>query len=148
MSGNRNVFRAGIIPYFIQPDKTIIFMFMQPSDSKYGGSEWQMAKGRVEEDEENLSTAIREGTEELGLKESNIKYIEELGLFLGRTTVYICEVYSQKDFDNFTFETGAVKWLTYQEFVEEGRRIHIPVVYEAYNRIKDTQFEISQDGIG
>lgn len=146
MSGNRNVFRAGIIPYFLLPDKTINFMFMQPSDPKYGGSEWQMAKGRVEEDEENLFTAVREGTEELGLKESNIKSIEELGLFLGRTTVYICEVFSQDDFDAFTFETGAVKWLTYDEFVEEGRRIHIPIVHEAYNVIREEQWELSQSG--
>lgn len=139
MSGNRNVFRAGIIPYFILPDKTINFMFMQPSDPTYGGAEWQMAKGRVENDEDNMSTAIREGAEELGLREDNIKSIEELGLFLGRTTVYICEVFHQNKFDNFTFETGAVTWLTLNSFIEEGRSIHIPIVQEAYNIIMKSQ---------
>ena len=142
MSGNRNVFRAGIIPYFINPDKTIKFMFMQPSDSKYGGSDWQMAKGRVEGDDDNITTALREGGEELGLKESNIKLIQELGLYLGRTTVYICEVKDKDDFGEFTYETGQVTWLTAKEFTEIGRDIHQSIVQDALVRIKECLDEI------
>jgi len=135
VSVNRNVFRAGIIPYIRTPENQIKFMFMQPSDPTYGGSEWQMAKGRVENDDDNFTTALREGAEELGLKESNIKSITELGLYLGRTTVYICEVTNIDDFDDYTFETGAIKWLSHDEFQQSGRQIHKPIVSDALKLI-------------
>lgn len=130
MSVKNNIFRAGIIPYFV--DNGIIrYNFMKPSDPAYGGPDWQMAKGRVEDDEGNLSTALREGSEELGLKESNIISVIELGSYLGRTSVFICEVSSMTDFNPFHYETGDVVWLTLAEFEQIGRTIHLPIVRDA-----------------
>ncbi len=131
MSVNENIFRAGIIPYVYDTNGNIQFMFMKPSDPKFGGPDWQIAKGRVEGDDDNLSTAIREGFEELGLKESNIVNVVELGVFLGRTCVFICRVHDKNDFDQFHYETGAVIWLTVDEFKKVGRRLHLEIVEEA-----------------
>ena len=136
MSGiGKNIFRAGIIPFFVNEDGSIQFMFMKPSDPAYGGPDWQIAKGRVEGEDDNMTTALCEGAEELGLKESNIKSIQELGQYLGRTTVYICEVSDMDDFTDFTYETGAVKWMSANDFIKEGRDIHRDIVSDALNVI-------------
>lgn len=130
MSGkDQVVFRAGILPYYVPDDGgPIEYMFMRPSDPTYGGPEWQLAKGRVENSDSNFITALREGAEELGLKESNIIEIEELGTFLGRTVIYICRVYNKDDFSEFHYETGAVIWLTLEHFINIGRALHHDVV--------------------
>lgn len=134
MSANQNIFRAGIIPYYFDGE-LIRFNFMKPSDPKYGGPDWQIAKGRVENDDDNLSTALREGAEELGLRESNIIGVTELGVYLGRTCVFICEIEDSKDFGPFHYETGAVVWMTLNEFEIDGRELHVPIVREAHDYI-------------
>lgn len=134
MSANQNIFRAGIIPYVIN-EGTVYFKFMKPSDAKYGGPDWQIAKGRVENDDGNLPTALREGAEELGLKESNIISVTELGVFLGRTCVFICEVEDADDFGPFHYETGDVVWLSLEGFIRDGRELHVPIVQEAHDYI-------------
>lgn len=135
MSGKEKVYRAGIIPYIYNSYGELTFMFMRPSDPTYGGSDWQIAKGRVEDDDDNISTAIREGAEELGLKESNIDTITELGVFLGRTSVFICKVYNTTDFNPFHYETGDTEWLTLDEFEHVGRELHYPIVQTAHDHI-------------
>lgn len=130
MSAKNIIFRAGIIPYFVD-NGVIKYNFMKPSDPTYGGSDWQIAKGRVENDDDNLSTALREGAEELGLKESNIISITELGVHLGRTSIYICKVASMTDFNQFHYETGEVAWLSLADFEVVGRNIHVPVIRAA-----------------
>lgn len=136
MSANQNIFRAGIIPYFIDGE-SVHFKFMKPSDPKFGGPDWQIAKGRVEGDDDNLATALREGAEELGLKESNITSITELGVYLGRTCIFICEVKDASDFDPFHYETGAVVWFTLNEFIRSnGRELHLPIIQDADRYIK------------
>ena len=74
--------RFGLIPWTVYHD-SIIMMFMMPSDPKFGGSNYQIAKGRKESGETDLEAAIREASEELGLKPSNIESInkEFLGSF-------------------------------------------------------------------
>lgn len=139
MSANQNIFRAGIIPYVYDANGTIRYMFMKPSDPKFGGPDWQIAKGRVENDDDNLTTALREGAEELGLKESNILDVTEIGVFLGRTCVFICHVRDQNDFDQFHYETGDVIWLTLEEFDQIGRDIHLPIVQAADYYIRITE---------
>lgn len=139
VSENNQVFRAGIIPYTINPiNGEIRYMFMKPSDPKFGGPDWQMAKGRVEGDDDNMDTAIREGAEELGLKESNIISVNELGSYLGRTTVFICEVKNESDFNPFHYETGDIIWMNVEEFSKKGRDLHIQIVYDAEKFIRST----------
>jgi len=38
------VYRAGVIPYFIENDE-IKMLFMKPSKEKFGGNKFQIAKG-------------------------------------------------------------------------------------------------------
>jgi len=64
--------RAGVIPYYIE-DKDIKMMFFIPSDFRYGGDKYQIAKGRVDPWEDVETAAIREAFEELGLNKRNIK---------------------------------------------------------------------------
>lgn len=129
------IYRAAVIPYFIE-DGTIKMMFMVPSDTTYGGSAPQIAKGRIEEGESAEETARREGYEELGLKEDNILSFDELGVFLGRTTFYVAKIRNEFDFDVPHFETKETRWMTLDEFAVEGRDIHQSVVNTAVNLIE------------
>ena len=136
MSRNKNIYRAGILPYIVRADAPVEFLFMKPSNPRYGGPDWQIAKGRVEDDDvDNMSAALREGYEELGLKTSNIISIRELGMYLGRTNIFICEVMTKDDFDPFHFETGEIMWMTSHEFQITGRELHHKIVNIAHDTI-------------
>ncbi len=123
------VYRAGIIPYTTTEDG-FRYLFMRPSNPKYGGAQFQIAKGRIEPEETADSAAIREGIEELGLKEKNIKQLDYLGRFLGRTMVFLCEV-SNTDLDRPHFETFESVWMSLSDFLANGRSIHHNVVRDA-----------------
>lgn len=121
----KKIWRAGMIPYYINESGEVEMMFMIPSDQTYGGSAPQMAKGRIEDDEDPREAAVREAKEELGLIPQNIDGdIEYLGVHLGRTHVYTCRVMIRDLFGVFSFETEDVVWLTENEFHKHGRDIH------------------------
>jgi 8-oxo-dGTP pyrophosphatase MutT (NUDIX family) len=128
--------RAGIIP-FIKMGDNIEFMFMKPSDPKFGGNDWQIAKGHIDGEEDALTAALREGHEELGLREDNIKSIKYIGEHLGSTKLFICEVYDKNAFDQFHYETGDIIWLTKDSFIEVGRDIHKKIIEMAYDAVMD-----------
>lgn len=127
--------RAGLIPFYVDGDK-ILMMFMKPSDGKYGGDEFQIAKGRIEEDENPLAAAVREAHEELGLREENIKWIKKCGLFLNTHHIFMVEVRSmdKRKFDKVTFETGDTIWMELDEFMRNGRKLHRPIVETCHSR--------------
>lgn len=136
MDDKKYIYRAGMVPYIINEDNEIQMMFMKPSNSKYGGSDYQIAKGRVDdEDDSHLSTAIREAREELGLFESNTEAIYEFGVVLGRTTLFFAKVIDQEMFGITDEETESTTWMTMQEFLVDGRPLHVPVIQEVYKRI-------------
>lgn len=115
-------------------------MFMRPSNPKYGGANYQIAKGRVDEtDSDFLYTAIREGEEELGLIASNIKKIYYIGEFFGRTHIYVANIKSIDKFTEFTDETESVVWMTADEFIQNGRELHKSVV-STLDELCNTQF--------
>ena len=118
--------RAGVIPFYTTSEGEFKMMFMKPSDKKYGGEEFQLAKGRVDPGENPLEAGVREANEELGLRESNILWLEKVGIFLETHHIYIVEVssMSDSDFDKVTHETGAVSWMTEDEFMSTGRKLH------------------------
>lgn len=128
------IYRAGLIPAFIEDDE-IIMLFMKPSDSKYGGPDFQIAKGKIETKETNVEAAIREAGEELGLKTNNIVELHNLGSWLGRTTFFIGLVKDKTAFGDFHFETGDTKWMTLNEFMESGRPIHKGIVKYAHKTL-------------
>lgn len=140
------IYRAGVIPFFIHDDGKIEMHFMIPSDSTYSGSSPQFCKGKVESHETHQDTAIRESSEELGLRESNVKWFSYLGQYLGYTHIYICEVEDKDAFDVPHHETEYTKWLTLEEFEKEGRALHRPVIREAHNEFKEIKRE-EEDGI-
>jgi 8-oxo-dGTP pyrophosphatase MutT (NUDIX family) len=136
------VFRAGLIPIYINPTniEQSIMMFMIPSDQTYGGSSPQIAKGQIEQGEQADEAAMREAHEELGLNESNIYQLIDCGTWLGRTHMFVALVYSAdaNHFDTPHFETHSTMWLTMDEFKTQGRDIHIPVVEQLFNLIIST----------
>jgi len=129
------IYRAAVIPYVIE-DGIVKMMFMKPSNTQYGGDNFQIAKGRIEDGETAEQTARREGYEELGLREDNILTFNELGVFLGRTTFYVVGVADKTAFDQPHFETDETRWMTFEEFQKEGRDIHRSVVQSAMNLIE------------
>ena len=133
---NNKVYRAGIIPYYIK-DGTIQMLFMLPSDAKYGGDCFQVAKGKREEGEDDEETAFREAKEELGLFKGNCKDAQKLGNFLGRTMIYVVEIEDPEMFGDPHFETQATKWMTPDEFHANGRDLHKPIVRAAVRHIEE-----------
>lgn len=129
------IYRAGVIPYYIDDDE-IKMLFMKPSKKKFGGAEFQIAKGKREKGENDEETAFREAGEELGLFSGNVTKRTDLGTFLGRTRVFLAKIEDSDKFGDPCDETGEVKWMTPDEFKKEGRRIHRPVVKAAVRKIK------------
>ena len=126
----KRIERGGIVPFYVNSNGETKMMFMKPSDKRYGGPEFQLAKGRIKPGENPLEATLREANEELGLRESNIKWIRKAGVFLNTHHVYIAEVNTRndKEFDKPMYETGATKWMTLDEFIATGRKLHIPIV--------------------
>jgi 8-oxo-dGTP pyrophosphatase MutT (NUDIX family) len=133
--------RAGVVPFYVGDDDQIHMMFMRPSNPKFGGHEFQVAKGVVEEDEEYYEAALREGFEELGLQRSNIHAgrIYQLpgddtnpgsGCYLYTIKIYAVGVKSMDDaeFAPFSHETGATTWMTLKEYQATGRELMSPIV--------------------
>jgi 8-oxo-dGTP pyrophosphatase MutT (NUDIX family) len=68
--------RAGLVPYSVTNDKYFVAM-MKPTDPKYGGSDFQLCKGRIDGNDTPEETAVKECKQELGLEiqQSNIKLL-------------------------------------------------------------------------
>lgn len=137
------VFRAGVIPYYL-PDGKILMMFMRPSNPRFGGDVWQIAKGKYEAGENAEEAGLREAGEELGLFRGNILAKYNLGRFLGRTTFILAKIKDPNMFGEPHFETGAVKWMTPEEFQKEGRDLHIPIVKAAVRFIENREKQLEE----
>lgn len=134
------VYRAGMVCYRIVEGKTgddsIEMLFMRPSDPTYGTDTFQLPKGRIDEGETALEAAIRETKEETGLfMGSLLREPEEVGIFMGRTTMFTCKVEYDALFGEPSFETAETKWMTIHSFLNEGRELHRPVVQAIYREI-------------
>lgn len=127
--------RSGVLPYYIE-EGAVKILFMRPSDPKFGGDTFQIAKGKHEDGESAEEAGLREAGEELGLFEGNIGVIHTLGKFLGRTDMFVVKVNDQDMFGDPCNETAETKWMTPEEFQTEGRDLHKPVVKAAVRFIK------------
>lgn len=136
----KKIDRSGVMPYYIDEEQ-IKILFMRPSDPKYGGDVFQIAKGKHEDGETAEEAGLREANEELGLYKGNIKHLHELGKFLGRTTMYVAEINDPEMFGDPRFETKETKWMTPDEFQSEGRDLHKPVVKAAVRYIESRDNE-------
>jgi len=126
----QKIYRAGVIPFYVA-DGEIKMMFMKPSNPKFGGDYFQIAKGKQEQGETDKETAFREAGEELGLFSGNILHKYDLGNFLGRTRIYLAEIKDPDMFGDPDEETGAVEWMSPEEFAKSGRELHRPVIKAA-----------------
>ena len=126
--------RGGVIPYYIKDDE-IIMMFMKPSNKKFGGENFQIAKGKIEDGETPIEGAFREAKEELGLFGPNVESSDSLGLF-GKIHVFVAKIKDPEMFGDTTDETGAVTWWTPEEFDSQGRNWQKPIVRAAVRKIK------------
>lgn len=134
----KKVDRAGMIPFYVNDDNEIVMMFMVPSDHEYGGSQFQIAKGKVDPGESYEEAAIREAEEELGLLQRNYATdVHFVGRYLGRMYIHVVQIKSLIDFQQPHHETAQVGWLTYQQFKEIGRELHEPLVYESERYIRE-----------
>jgi len=135
MSNSDNKPRAGLIPYYLDSRGNVFMLFMIPSDSAYGGSKPQIAKGKIDPGETPLQAAIREAHEELGLNPSNTFKIRKLGVetnpYKAGLHLYLAQVKNPTKFDKFSNETAEIHWLTPEDFEFLGRKIHIPYVQKA-----------------
>ena len=130
--------RAGVLPYYLE-ENTIKILFMRPSDAKFGGDVFQIAKGKYEDGETGEEAGLREANEELGLFEGNIEGLHELGKFLGRTDVFVAKIKDPALFGDPCNETAETKWMTPEEFQEVGRDLHKPVVKAAVRHIEEKE---------
>jgi 8-oxo-dGTP pyrophosphatase MutT (NUDIX family) len=132
--------RAGVIP-FIQ-ESEVKMLFMKSSDPVYGGPDFQVAKGTIDPGETEFEAACREAYEEIGFFKNNAADIRKLGTFFG-STIYVAKMKDKNMFgdpkpnDEGVLETAAVKWLTHDEFMDEGRDLHKPCVKAAHRLITE-----------
>jgi 8-oxo-dGTP pyrophosphatase MutT (NUDIX family) len=132
----KKVHRAGLVPYIIE-DGEIKMMFMKPAPevAEWSTDAFQLAKGKIEDGEDTMAAAIREAHEELGLFRGNIIKTEEVGVFMGRTTVFVSKVKDKDMFGLPSDETSEVAWMTRDEFLDEGRELHKPVIEACIRKI-------------
>ncbi len=143
MIERQKIYRAGVIPYFVDADDKIKMLFMKPSNSNFGGDidsitgeyvlRYQLAKGRVEQHETAQEAALREGEEEVGLVADNIFGMWHVGNFLGRTDVYVAKIKDPSNFVQHHYETESTKWMTLDEFEVDGRELHRDLVRQAHS---------------
>ena len=127
MPRHRKAPRAGFLPYYVEGGKMYV-LFMKPSDSRYGGDCFQIAKGKVDPGETSEDAATREAHEELGLRMDNLDTLKYFGTVLGYTELYYGRIKDKDNFDPFHYETGETKWLEVSEFASVGRSLHIPII--------------------
>jgi len=129
-SQTKTATKAGFIPYW-NDSGTVRMLFVLSSDPAYGGSQWMVAKGRVDPGENAMQAALREAHEESGLRQNNlIPGTTKLG-WRGEITgytetsimeIYIGEVKDPRNFDKPGFEISETKWLTPEEYAQIGRK--------------------------
>ena len=136
--------KVGIIPYYVTEDAQVLMAFMIPSDPTYGGDRPQIAKGEIENGEAPLDAAIREGIEELGLRYDNMIFSTLRQAASGQcegqyanypVRIYAVRVKDQNEFDAPHHETKERVWMTYLDFVRDGREQQEEIVSMAFTDI-------------
>jgi 8-oxo-dGTP pyrophosphatase MutT (NUDIX family) len=129
--------RAGLIPYIRGEDGQLRYLMMIASDPRYGGPRPMISKGKIEDGETPLGCALREASEELGLRRDNLRSLSETPLADERVTLrsgayhltlFAAEVAERWNFDAWGDETSHIEWHTLAEFREHGRRDHVKFV--------------------
>lgn len=135
--------KAGFIPYIFEDGK-LLMMFMTPSDPNFGGDRPSIAKGNIDEGENELEAALREAHEELGLREKNLIDSTIQLMWKNMATgmqgdysfsIFAGEVKNRVNFATPHYETKCVSWLTIEDFISEGRPGQVAIVEEVNKKI-------------
>ncbi|ASV44340.1 hypothetical protein PBI_SCTP2_325 [Salicola phage SCTP-2] len=138
--------RAGIIPYIIDNDGNIHVYTMIPSDPDYGGTQPQIAKGKMHNNLTSEQTAWNEGEEELGLIKSNTKNFELLKVYPynqdhsgsnDNLAVYIVEVIDSEKWNEPHYETGWSGWINITNNLSKIRDIQQNIFKDLHSHIKN-----------
>ena len=141
--------RVGCLPYYVDERGIIKLLFMKPSDARYGGSHFQLCKGKMDVDGESLEeVARREAEEELGLVSDNILSFYFLLSDVahhasGRKTLihlFAAKVMDPAKLVPFGYETGEVVWYKVSEAVANIRNCHRPFIFNAVEKIVRTEW--------
>ena len=135
--------KAGSIVYHRDNDD-VKMLFMKPSNPKFGGFHYQLAKGTIDDGFTPEQTAVKESLEELGVIPSNIKSIKYLFTDVikhssGRSHalyLYAIELDDRNKMIPFHYETDNIKWLDISEIDTQVRRSQLETVHKAYGIIK------------
>lgn len=141
---------CGVIPFYYNEVGDIKMCFMLPSGSEtpwegqHGSDDgvtvmYQIAKGSMESGETEWECALREGKEEIGLFEGNVddhwqiptKFVK------GTLTLFVCKVKDPVMFGDPLDKTEVVgtRWMTVEEFDQQGRQSQRHIVKSAYSTI-------------
>lgn len=142
---NNYAARAGLIPWR-EVNGSVLFFVRKSSDPKFGGPDWQIAKGVIDPGETAKEAALREGHEELGVTLESIDLTTLVQLPTIRMTKYqytvesysVCVTDLTKLVDPH-YETGDTTWMEYDVFLRIGRTDNRIIIQHAYERIKNGQ---------
>lgn len=138
-----DITKAGIIP-FIRTERGIEMLFMRSSDPDFGGPDPMISKGHIDHGETPEQAAVREGHEELGLRQSNFAgrpFLVADQQIKGLTAEYVMrimavEVKNKDDFDQPYFETAETMWLTGEEYAQQGRKSQLGFVQALLSKLR------------
>jgi len=101
------IHRAGLIPVYMKDDVVEVCL-RTSSDPKYGGSDFQIAKGEIDEGETPMEAAIREAKEELGFTVNGAPKL--LWNDKKNRMHYFYIITDTKKLGQHDYETGKVEW--------------------------------------
>ena len=134
-------FKAGVIPYVIIDGK-LEMLFVISSDPNYGGSDPGIIKGGADDGETPEQTALREMYEEVGIRKESIKSTTEVysGKLTGLSTTYQMHVFAveleeKPNLKIDSHEIAEAVWMTYNEFITEGRKSQREIVKKCVEKI-------------
>ena len=164
------VCKVGVLPFIRRPNGELQMLVMKPvpnAKEELGDPGFQLPKGTRHVDEgkgayrnmreadipneaklscEHIqTTALREGHEEVGLKESNIIDLFDMSTFSftsassGKTKtvhMFAALVKDQNDFDHFEASTAETRWVNQAQFAKIGRPDHARILDAIAERLE------------
>jgi len=121
--------RGGLLPYYKINGK-VYFALMIPSDSNYGGSKPQIAKGGIDPGETPIKTAIREAQEELGYKHKSSYKLKKI--YVENNITWYCVQVDDMKLGPHTNETKKVVWLETKQAFKQIRTWQRPILRKAF----------------
>jgi len=108
--------KSGGIPYIVNDDGSYEYLFMIPSNPKFGGIYPQIAKGIIDKDETSKEACLREVKEELGVVScETIFHLFNTKFKRSKLHLYGVKLTNKNELIKPHYETEKVIWLKYDE---------------------------------